>query len=1207
MKWLVLATFIFCAPWAFSANLLLNPGCEDADGAGLATNWWYYGAAGRADWANRNPQWGTWGNAFFPAGNAWGGFGQDVPVDTEKGNIFQFAISGKAETNFTNEKTTIGMEFWSGGTLSYAVTQHVYAALDAARNEWVYIALTHTNTVPGVTMVKVRCDFADCTIPGGTTLATCQWDDGRFWQTKERPASEPARAKFEPLHGAYLGVLLERGGAEAQIAEFNQKAGKSHAVYAKFLIFKQDPFPWDWAGLIISNYSGAALHLILEPMVDFEDFYAPDWGPGQETYDMALEFVTNCAHAGVPIFLRFAHEANGDWYPWHPAFSERYGISDTVTPETYIEGYRNFARLVHANAPNVVMVWAPNQGNGPDPLPYYGDVYPGDEYVDWVGLSVYNGRSYGNSNNVLDYQFRNAIERGYWQENDDHYDDTFKNFYWTFSDPDNPYGHHKPMMIAETAAAFEPQYEINNEILIAGFESMDGPRFAMSNLLCQFKSLNDDGTAVSGEELLEPFEILPDWTWRWGALYVSNTADRVEGTNSARLGASSSFVAGEYIGGVGRDIATTNLSGYDGMVLMVKRVPDGGADPLLVIGMRSPNATATVSRLIVGDSYYPLKIPFDDFTVHGAFDLAAVDAYTLEFITISSGQRPDDVLVDQWQAAQLTNSTFVDQDWWPAGPTDEPWGDETDSQGGWMNWTLVNDPLESYPTNSLRISGFDANSNSYIGGNGFSPRESEQDWTGIEALSLIARRGDDTNTEPILLISMRDGSGVRTAQVSVVIVPTNYIPLHIPVADMTVNPGFTWSNVTDVVFEVLSSEPGNPSSSIYLKEFSRGAITNVNEQDWWPAGPGYQPWGDASWTQAMDAAVGEFALQISGVVTGSAQWYIGGNGCALPIPRQNWSSSGALVLFAKQGDVDGRVQPKFKITLDNDYAETNGNEAVVETKVANTNWYEMVIAFEDFFVGDDFVWTNIQMVKIELFTGEGGKQQNDLFLDHMRRASIMLTNNADNLRWKRDWCNQLFSLENFADADPDNPDYVSIFEKFRNLHMINWFHVKKFEDGFTKDLRIAEDGTGSVVYESYYERIKDVYFLTNIVTDSTDTGVSDAWIIEHFDTLVGFDPFDDPDEDGANNYEEYVAGTDPKEPDSILTINPSMSSLPGLDGYVITWPSEAFRTYAVETSTNLPAGSWSLVARIAATPPENSYTHYPEGEGPRFYRIKIVP
>ena len=1211
---LLLASFLPAAGVS-GASLLTNPGFEDEGPAGLATNWWYYGpsSVGRASWANRNVLWGNWGNAFYAAGNAYGGFGSDVTVDSTRGSVFTFQISGKGELNYTNENTTVGMEFWSGASFRYAITQNVYQALAASRDQWVFLTLTHTNTDASVNLVKVRCDFAGGLIPSGTSLATCQWDDGRLYQGVVRTASVPQQAKFEPLAGAYLGIVLDRGGTAASIQEVNQKAGRRHAVYAKFLVFKQDAFPWDWVNMVKTNCPGAGLHLVLEPMVDFEDFYAPTWGPGQETYDAALSFATNCAAAGVPIFLRFAHEANGDWYPWHPQFSERYGIPDTVSNETYIAGFRNFANLVHANASNVVMVWAPNQGNGPDPLPFYEDVYPGDEYVDWVGLSIYNGWSYGNSNEVLDFQFRNAVQKGYWQQNEDHYDDTFEDFYWTFSDPDNPVGHHKPMMIAETAAAFEPKYVVSNEILIAGFESLSGPDFTASSTIAQFQGLNNDGVAVTNESLLEAFESTNAWNWGpWSDMYFSNSAVCVQGTNAVRLGAKASFGSGEYVGGNGRSLSpATNVSACNGFVLQVRR-EEAGVLPILVIGFRSPGATATVSRAIVSTTYAPLKVAFNDMTFFGPFSWTNVDGVTLELITSQTGQRPADVFVDGWMVATLTNESYVDQDWWPQGTNDVPWGDGTDSAGGWHTWTVVEDPVDGYPANAVRLGGLDANSNFYIGGNGFSLRDGEKDWSGAGCLSLLARRGDMTNAEPLLAISLRDASGARTAQVSQVIVSTDYLPLRIPFADMAVTPGFEWTNVSAVVFELLSGTAGGRASDVYLKELQIGSVTNVYEQDWWMAGSGYQPWGDSTWTQTTDAAVGTYALQISGVITNSSQWYIGGNGCSMAIPQQNWSSSEALVLYGKQAQVEGRVQPKFKITLDNDYAETNGNEAVVETKVANTNYYEMVIAFEDFTVDEGFAWTNVRMFKIELFTGEAGKQPNDLFLDHIRRAEITLTNGEENIKWKHDWCDQLYALENFQDAnpaDPDEyPDYVNIFEHFRNIHMINWFHVKKFEDGFTKDLKIAEDGSGGVVYASYYNRIKDVYFLTNMVTDVDGDGLPDSWELQYFDGVTNADAGTDSDDDSFSNWDEYLCGTQPMSEFSLFELSPAGSVVTNAGGgFVLEWGSATNRLYAIDRSTNLLSGFSEIATAISSTPPMNTYTDTVNGAGPFMYRVRIRP
>ena len=599
-------------------------------------------------------------------------------------------------------------------------------------------------------------------------------------------------------------------------------------------------------------------------------------------------------------------------------------------------------------------------------------------------------------------------------------------------------------------------------------------------------------------------------------------------------------------------------------------------------------------------------------TVSGPFAWTNVDGLTLELVTSQSGQRPADVFVDGWTVATLTNEPYADQDWWPAGTNDAPWVDGSDSVGGWHAWTLVQDPESGYPTGAVRLSGWDANSNSYIGGNGFSSRADQKDWSGVDALSLLARRGDITNAEPLLVLSLRDATGAGTASVSQVIVSTNYQPLRIPLDDMTVTAGFQWTNISAVVVEYLSSVPGRRASDVYLKEFQIGIVSNLYEQDWWMAGSGYQPWGDSAWTQVVDAAAGAYALRISGLITNSSQWYIGGNGCSLAIPQQDWSDSEAIILYAKQAQVEGRVQPKFKITLDNDYAETNGNEAVVETKVANSSYYEMVIAFEDFAADDGFAWTNIRMVKIELFTGEAGKQPNDLVLDHIRRAEITLTNGADNIKWKHDWCDQLYALENFEDADPadpdEYPDYVNILQSFRNVHMINWFHVKKFEDGFTKDLKIAEDGSGTIKYASYNARIQNAYFLTNIVSDADGDGLPDAWEVGYFNGVTNADAGTDSDDDGFSNWDEYLSGTHPVSDVSLFQLDSATRAVTNAGGgFVIEWPAATNRLYALDRSTNLMSGFTEIATCIMATPPMNAYTDTVTGAGPFLYRVRLRP
>ena len=57
-------------------------------------------------------------------------------------------------------------------------------------------------------------------------------------------------------------------------------------------------------------------------------------------------------------------------------------------PAQFIASWRQIHTLFAQHAPHVAMVWSPSQNDATNQFPY--DIYwPGPEYVDWVGLSVY--------------------------------------------------------------------------------------------------------------------------------------------------------------------------------------------------------------------------------------------------------------------------------------------------------------------------------------------------------------------------------------------------------------------------------------------------------------------------------------------------------------------------------------------------------------------------------------------------------------------------------------------------------------------------------------------------------------------------------------------------------------------------------------------------------------------------------------------------
>jgi hypothetical protein len=92
--------------------------------------------------------------------------------------------------------------------------------------------------------------------------------------------------------------------------------------------------------------------------------------------DYIRAWAREAAIHGRVFLLRFAHEMNNPQYPW----SQQAGNQ----PADFIAAWRHVWTLFREEgARNVVWVWSPH-GVPPDAL------YPGGEYVDWIGASAFN-------------------------------------------------------------------------------------------------------------------------------------------------------------------------------------------------------------------------------------------------------------------------------------------------------------------------------------------------------------------------------------------------------------------------------------------------------------------------------------------------------------------------------------------------------------------------------------------------------------------------------------------------------------------------------------------------------------------------------------------------------------------------------------------------------------------------------------------------
>ena len=211
-----------------------------------------------------------------------------------------------------------------------------------------------------------------------------------------------------PEHGAYTGAFIDFGEEEEDVTlemieDFETMVGKHQAIIASSSYWGEQDFP-------TANLKVIWLHGSL-PLVFWSPWdrpYEQNRGPDKFNlndiiagkWDVYIDKWADAARDfGHPLIVAFANEMNGDWFPWSGIY---YGGDEWIPqsrswkgPENFKAAYRHVVDRVRGRGATNIK-WMFHTNNYPYPYEIWNCApayYPGSDYVDWLGLSVY-GQQY---------------------------------------------------------------------------------------------------------------------------------------------------------------------------------------------------------------------------------------------------------------------------------------------------------------------------------------------------------------------------------------------------------------------------------------------------------------------------------------------------------------------------------------------------------------------------------------------------------------------------------------------------------------------------------------------------------------------------------------------------------------------------------------------------------------------------------------------
>ncbi len=209
-----------------------------------------------------------------------------------------------------------------------------------------------------------------------------------------------------PDSGIYHSAFPDFGGTEDivttdRINEFVNLAGKD-IVWAYFSNNWIEGINFPTKAVLTISSTGKIPFIRLMPRTSFDEYTADSVYTMQKIIDgdfdkELTQWAKDAANTGIPLLAEFGTEVNGSWFPWNGLYNgggktDAYGDPKFPDgPERFRDAYRHIINICRKNgATNITWFFHIDADTEPnEKWNYFENYYPGDNYIDWIGVSVY--------------------------------------------------------------------------------------------------------------------------------------------------------------------------------------------------------------------------------------------------------------------------------------------------------------------------------------------------------------------------------------------------------------------------------------------------------------------------------------------------------------------------------------------------------------------------------------------------------------------------------------------------------------------------------------------------------------------------------------------------------------------------------------------------------------------------------------------------